>query len=188
MGRWAGYGRRTVEQTRSVDIEALRRAGFVGKPRATWWVHRQRLFREGIRPTHWNDNAITLDSQRLSVVRLAWHFSGQRVYFWCACGRRVRKLCAPRGRPWRCRHCYGLTYATRQATLRDRLLIKARHTKWKLLGCDSNAKTETPTNFMVSAELSGLVMIVSAPTCWISPCCIIVARSPNSARESTRVS
>ena len=81
MGRWGGYGRRTVEQTRGVDIDALRRAGFIGKPRSTWWVHRQRLFREGIRPTHWSDNAITLDGQSLSVARIPWHYGGQRIYF-----------------------------------------------------------------------------------------------------------
>jgi len=46
----------------------------------------------------------------------------------------VRKLYAPRGRPWRCRHCYNLTYATRQAAPRDRLLIKAQKIREMLGG------------------------------------------------------
>lgn len=135
MGRWGGYGRRTVEQTRSVDIDALRRAGFIGKPRSTWWVHRQRLSREGIRPANWRDTSITLDGQSLCVARMPWHFSGQRVHFLCACGRRVRKLYAPHGQPWRCRHCYRLTYATRQSGVRDRALRKAQKVR-ELLGGD----------------------------------------------------
>lgn len=127
MGRWGGYVRRTVEQTRSVDIDELRRAGYIGKPRATWWVPRQRLSREGIRPTDWSsDNAITLDGQALCIRRVQWHYGGQRVHFLCAYGRRVRKLYSPRGQPWRCRHCYRLSYATRQASRWDRLLIKAQ--------------------------------------------------------------
>jgi hypothetical protein len=134
MGRWGGYGRRTVEQTRSVDIDELRRAGYVGKPRATWWVHRQRLYRAGIRPSNWQDTSITLDGQSLRVVRMPWHFGGQRVHFLCACGRTVRNLYAPRGHPWRCRHCYQLTYATRQASRRHRLLIKAQKIRERLGG------------------------------------------------------
>ena len=126
MGRWGGYGRRTVEQTRSVDIDALRRAGFIGKPRSTWWVHRQRLSREGIRPTHWSNNGtITLDGQTLCIRQVPWHYGGQRAVFWCACGRRARKLYAPRGQPWRCRHCYQHTYATRQASRQSRLLMES---------------------------------------------------------------
>jgi hypothetical protein len=138
MGRWGGYGRRTVEQTRSVDIDALRRAGYIGKPRSTWWVHRQRLSREGIRPTHWSNNGtITLDDQTLCIRQVPWHYGGKRAVFWCACGRMARKLYAPRGQPWRCRHCYRLTYATRQASRPSRLLLKAQKIRERLGGSPS---------------------------------------------------
>jgi hypothetical protein len=60
------------------------------------------------------------------LADLPWHFGGRRAHFVCKCGRRVRKLYAPRGYPWRCRHCYELTYATRQAAPRDRLVLKAQ--------------------------------------------------------------
>ena len=157
MGRWGGCGRRTVEQTRSVDINELRRAGYVGKPPGNWWVHRNNLYRAGIEPKHWTDKAITLDNQTLRVTYLplqgkrpipwwaaaahstmrekpgAWHFGGRRAYFLCDCGRRIGKLFAPRGQPWRCRQCYGLTYATRQAVPQQRLLIKAQKIR-ELLG------------------------------------------------------
>jgi len=82
MGRWGGYGRRTVEQTRSVDINELRRGGYVGKPLGNWWVARNNLFQRGFTPRHWNDNAITLDAQNaahhlfaLAIRRSAGLFS-----------------------------------------------------------------------------------------------------------------
>jgi hypothetical protein len=109
MGRWSGGGRRTVEQTRSIDIGTLRRAGYV------------------------EDDWIQLPHQTLEVVQVPSHFGGQRSYFACDCGRMVEKLYAPGGRPWRCRHCYRLTYATRQAAPRIRHLMKAQKVR-RLLG------------------------------------------------------
>lgn len=46
--------------------------------------------------------------------------------------RKVVQLFAPRGYPWRCRHCYDLTYATRQAGLRYRLTLKAQKVRERL--------------------------------------------------------
>src|SRR5271154_6885820 len=83
MGRRSGYGRRTVEQTRSVDIGDLCRAGYVGKPPANWWVHRSKLDCAGIHPQQWNDDAIGLDRQHLRIAWLPWHFDGRRAYFLC---------------------------------------------------------------------------------------------------------
>src|ERR1700733_9499027 len=40
MGRRGGYGGPTVEQMISVEIEAFRRAGYVGTPTTNWWVYR----------------------------------------------------------------------------------------------------------------------------------------------------
>ena len=43
-------------------------------------------------------------------------------------------LYAPHGHPWRCRHCYDLTYATRQAALRYRLILKGQKVRERLGG------------------------------------------------------
>ena len=133
MARRNGHSARTVEQTVSIDIDELRRAGYVGTASTNWWVHRNRLYSAGIQPRHWNDNAITLDNQILRVTHLPWHFGGQRAYFLCDCGRRVGKLYRPTGHPWRCRKCYGLTYATKQSAPRPRLILKAQKIR-ELLG------------------------------------------------------
>ena len=137
VGRSSGYGRRTVEQTRSIDINQLRRGGYVGKPPSNWWVTRNELYKVGFRPKHWNDNAITLDHQILEITYIPWRFGGKLAYFACPCGKRVRKLFSPHGQQWRCRTCYDLTYATRQASHRDRLLIKAQKIREQLGGSPS---------------------------------------------------
>ena len=86
MGRRGGYGRSTVERAHEVDINHLRRAGYIGKPPGNWWVYRYKLDRVGIAPKHWNDEAITLTNQTLRITRLPWHFGGSRFYFLCDCG------------------------------------------------------------------------------------------------------
>ena len=45
-----------------------------------------------------------------------------------------RAFYAPFGYPWRCRHCYGLTYATRQAAPRYCLILKAQKIRERLGG------------------------------------------------------
>jgi hypothetical protein len=100
----------------------------------SWLAHRNKLFCAGIQPRHWNDNAITLDNQILRITHLPWHFGGQRAYFLCDCGRRVGTLYRPPGHPWRCRKCYQLTYAARQAAPRQRLILKAQKVREQLGG------------------------------------------------------
>ena len=134
MGRQGGYGRATVERTRSININDLRRAGYTGTPPTNWRVHRIKLVRAGIRPQNCNEDAITLDNQVLHITHLPWHYGGQRAYFFCDCGRTVGKLFAPFGYPWRCRHCHGLTYTTRQAAPRYRLILKAQKIRERLGG------------------------------------------------------
>jgi hypothetical protein len=134
MGRWGGDGRRTVEQTRVIDIGTIRRAGFVGKPARNWWKWRDKAYDAGIRPTYWNRGLIELPNQVLRTAEVSWRFGGQRFYFICECGRRVEKLHAFRDRPWRCRHCYQLTYATRRAVPRHRHVIKVQKIREHLGG------------------------------------------------------
>ena len=92
------------------------------------------LFCAGIQPRHWNDGAITLDGQTLAVAWAPWHFGGRRPFFVCLCGRRVLQLFAPGSHSWRCRQCYGLSYATRQVSLRYRLILKAQKVRERLGG------------------------------------------------------
>ena len=137
MGRWSGDGRRTVEQTRIIEIGTLRRAGYVGKPARDWWESRNKANNLGIWPKSWRDGFVHLPHQILCTEQVPWRFGGQRFYFVCDCGRRVDKLHAFRDRPWRCRHCYRLTYATRQALPRHRHIIKAQKIRRQLGGSPS---------------------------------------------------
>src|ERR1700738_3456672 len=132
-----GDGRRTVEQSRVIDIGTIRRAGYVGKPARNWWKWRDKAYDAGIGPTHWGGNIIELPNQVMHTVQVSWRFGGQRFYFICECGRSVEKLHAFRDRPWRCRHCYQLTYATRQAVPRHRHVIKVQKIREQLGGSPS---------------------------------------------------
>jgi hypothetical protein len=105
------YGRRTVEQTRSLDIRELRKAAYVGEALGNWLEARNKLFRAGIRPRHWNDAAITLDGQTLAVAWAPWHFGGKRPFFVCRCGRKVLQLFAA------------------QATTGDAAIVTISHTR-----------------------------------------------------------
>jgi hypothetical protein len=136
LPRPRGYGRRTVEQTRSVDIRDLRKAAYVGRASGNWLEARNKLFCAGIQPRHWNDAAITLDGQMLPVTWAPWHFGGRRPFFVCRCGRKVLQLFAPYRHSWRCRHCYDLSYATRQVSVRYRLILKAQKVRERLRGAD----------------------------------------------------
>ena len=88
----------------------------------------------GIHPQQWKDDSIRLDGQHLPITWLPWHFDGRRAYFLCNCGRRVKTLYAPHGQQWRCRSCYALTYATRQAAPDYRLILKAQKIRERLGG------------------------------------------------------
>ena len=132
LPRTRRYGRRTVEQTRSVDIRDLRKAAYVGEAEGNWLDARNKLFCAGVQPKHWNDAAITLDGQMLPVTWVGWHFGGRRPFFVCLCGRRVLQLFAPRSYSWRCRQCYNLSYATRQAGIRYRLILKGQKVRERL--------------------------------------------------------
>ena len=126
--------RATVEQLRSIDINEFSRAGYVGDGASNWWGYRNRLARIGVQPVTWSDEVILLDQQNIRVTWQPWRFGGRRPYFRCTCGLRVGKLYAPPGYRWRCRECYELTYATRQATPRYRAILKARKIRERLGG------------------------------------------------------
>ena len=50
--------------------------------------------------------------------------------------RKVLQLFAPYRHSWRCRHCYDLSYATRQVSVRYRLILKAQKVLERLRGAD----------------------------------------------------
>ena len=62
----------------------------------------------------------------------------------CRCGRKVLQLFAPYRHSWRCRHCYDLTYATRQAGLRYRLILNAQKVRERLGGADLGVANPFP--------------------------------------------
>ena len=134
MSRWLFGGRCTVEQTLTIDIGMLRRAGYVGKPAPNGWKSRDKLYALGFWAKSWRDGHIELPHQVLQTEQVPWRFGGQRFYFRCECGRRVEKLHSARGEPWRCRHCYDLTYATRQAVPWYRHILKAQKIRERLGG------------------------------------------------------
>lgn len=130
--------RRMVEQTWSLDINLLRRAAYIGKPKGCWWEHRQKVRRLGIEPKRWGDDQIELKCGRiLNLSRLPWRFGGTRYYFQCDCGRDVGKLYWFRGQPFQCRTCSGLGYYSQRATDRDRHLVTAQKIRAQLGGSRS---------------------------------------------------
>ena len=65
--------------------------------------------------------------QTIYFDRTPCHYGGHRFWFLCPrCSRRVAVLYAA-GKYFYCRHCYGLTYASQQERLGDRMIRKARN-------------------------------------------------------------
>lgn len=63
--------------------------------------------------------------QTVPLERTPCHYGGSRPWLKCPCGRRVAILYGA-GKLFRCRHCYDLSYETRQSNMRDRSLLKAQ--------------------------------------------------------------
>jgi hypothetical protein len=130
----AGCLSKYVFRRRTKKASTLRRAGYVGRPEPNWWKWRNRADALGIWPKSWRDGFIHLPNQILCTEEVPWRFGGQRFYFICDCGRRVDKLHTFGQRLWRCRHCYNLSYATRQAAPRIRRLMRAQKIRKQLGG------------------------------------------------------
>jgi hypothetical protein len=134
MGRYWGSGRRTVEQTRSIEIGALQRDGYFAAPRQGWWIWRREGEITGTARIEWDGIQLRIRSQVIGIGRTPCRFGGHRLWFKCSCGRQVSALYSPNGGPWACRHCYRLTYAMRQAIPRDRHLLRAQRIRRRLGG------------------------------------------------------
>ena len=135
MARFRGRPREIVECVRSIDIGALRRAGIFATPAErnlrAWTVDNNIV---DLAPIVWDGRRLALRNQFIEIEREPCPFGGERYYFSCYCHRRVTKLYSANDGPWRCRHCYGLTYRTCQEAPRDRYRSKAQRIRESLGG------------------------------------------------------
>jgi hypothetical protein len=134
MGRPWGSGRRTIEQTCSIEIGALKREGYLAGPKQGHWVWRWNGEVIGTARIEWDGGRLMIRNQVIGLWKAGCRFGGQRLWFKCSCGRHVAALYSPKEGPWACRHCYQLTYAMRQAIPRDRHLLRAQRIRERLGG------------------------------------------------------
>jgi hypothetical protein len=134
LARYWGLGRRTVEQTRSLEIGFLQRNGYFTASKPGWLTWRCEGKITGIKSIEWDGIRLRIQNQLVDIGRTPCRFGGYRLWFRCSCGRHVSALYSPNWRPWACRHCYRLTYATRQAIPRDRQLLRAQRIRRRLGG------------------------------------------------------
>ena len=134
LARYWGTGRRTVEQTRSLEIGFLQKYGYLCAPKQDWVIWRHEAEITGTARIEWDGTELKIRNQLIHIGRTPCRFGGFRVWFKCACGRHVLALYSPNGGRWGCRHCWRLTYATRQAIPRDRQLLRAQRIRHRLGG------------------------------------------------------
>jgi hypothetical protein len=144
LARYWGLGRRTVEQTRNLEIGSLQRDGYFAAPKQGCLIWRWGSEITGTACIQWNGTQLRIRNQVIDVGRTPCRFGGHRLWFRCACSRHVSALYSPNGRPWACRHCYRLTYATRQAIPRDRQLLRAQRLRRRLGGSANMLKPFPP--------------------------------------------
>lgn len=152
-GRPPGLGRETVEAYRAIDVNDLRRGGWLRPGRQsflTWTcdgretgkiqllAHRDRLqlfYRTWTGEDGWED----ID-EVVSIEHVSCHLGGSRPLFICPgrvngvpCGRRAVKLYGA-GRYFLCRSCYRLPYACQREQLWDRKARSAGKIRRRLGG------------------------------------------------------
>ena len=138
-GRSSGFGRRTVEGSLSLDCNKLHRDGCLREEYSgsyKWGVENDVVASISM---HGHPDRLNLDyrirdndglwqeiSESVVIQRVPCRYGGSRPYFicpgivnGCACGRRVVKLYGA-GRYFRCRHCWGLGYASQREGIWDR--------------------------------------------------------------------
>jgi len=89
-----GDQKRTVEQTRKIDIRALQRAGYFSAPKEGWQVWRIDGQITGIARINWDGDQLTI-TQVIEVARTPCPFGGHRLWFWCSCDRHVLTFYSP---------------------------------------------------------------------------------------------
>jgi hypothetical protein len=140
-GRPWGFGRETVEGSRSLDCNKLHQAGCLREGyKGGWQWSVENEVVASIRIQYQLD-CLELDyrarsnggpwqdvSESVAIQRVPCRYGGCRPYFTCpgvvnrrACGRRVVKLYGT-GRYFLCRHCWGLGYASQGEGILDRMM------------------------------------------------------------------
>ena len=129
-----GSGRRSdnpkIEDCNSLDANQLNRGGCL----KSGWCGTTTWSRNGVKTSSIGMRAST-NSLKLSyyskqygavkqfiiIERIPCRFGGSRAYFRCECNKRVVKLYAA-GNHFRCRHCYHLSYSSKNESQWDRAL------------------------------------------------------------------
>ena len=97
MGRPWGSGRRTVEQTCSIEIGALKREGYLAGPKQGHWVWRWNGEIIGTARIEWDGGRLMIRNQVIALWKAGCRFGGQRLWFKCSCGRHVATIYSPNG-------------------------------------------------------------------------------------------
>lgn len=153
FGSGRNTGRTTVESCRLLDVNRLNREGCLSpgwqggwqwqcNNERTAWINLRAeasLLRLNFRARAPGEDWQPV-TQAISLDWAACRFGGVRPYFLCpgnasssACGRRVQKIYGA-DRYFLCRHCYDLTYASRNECELDRAIRKADKLKVRLGG------------------------------------------------------
>jgi len=144
-----GYG--TVEGTRHLDVNVLRRNGVYHKGRkgTIHWGDSDDQDTPCIKFHMVEDDVLVLTynyrphggdwedvEQPIRITGFPRHLGGQERYFVCSavgCGRRVEKLFGA-GKYFACRHCYRLTYRSQRERGIDRVLSQMNQIRMSLGG------------------------------------------------------
>lgn len=145
MGRYGGKA--TAEETKSLDINWLKRKGFLVPGRScslNWHCNGELVGEIGMRAectsivldyrwrewgTEWEDV-----TERVLLTSTPCTFGGQRCWFVCPhCSRRARKLFGA-GKYFLCRHCYRLAYESQREDRYGRLVRKIQNIRTRLGG------------------------------------------------------
>ena len=148
MGRWYISKKRTVEDCKSISMTFLRKNGYFDSPWPQSIIWTNRLGKETASMTvrvhvsegpsyirlmytmtDRNTGKETPFDYRVQLVTTPCHLGGVRWWFICPlsrngvpCGRRVGILYRPpRADYYGCRHCYDLSYESRNGSRRGRL-------------------------------------------------------------------
>jgi hypothetical protein len=157
MGR-TDWPKWIVENCRVLSIYQLNRAMFFklfpGTRRQVSWVDKQENIKSSV--SLWlgedyksvqltyevsprtEDAESEFVSYSVPILNMPCHYGGQRFFFVCPlttdgryCGRRVAKLYLPRGAKYfGCRHCYDLSYDSRQTSREGIVGLVRAVTKW----------------------------------------------------------
>jgi hypothetical protein len=162
MARYSGYGKRTVESCRSIDVLDWNRRGYFRSPQRFSWAWTRNGERAASINVETEGHSVMLRyrirsygedwtnvEQRVALEWTPCRYGGERPWFICSaygrrtcCGRQVVKLYGA-GRLFACRHCCRLGYASQQESAHQRDLRKAQKIRMRL-GGSANMLDEFP--------------------------------------------